>query len=290
VGDFSALKELRIRQIRVTARVCSRLSSEPGVGKILQAIGRSDLCSRVLVGYNKTFSSFEEARRYADRYRLSSHEHPMNVKSHLSFNLRLSDYAVIFHLKCLRDEIRSVLDIGGSAGNLFYCYDKYLHYGPDFSWIVNDVPQNNAAGRRIANERGEPRLLFVDDLAECRRVDAVLISGALHYFDALPPELMSNLNPPPRHVFINRTPVIDGQSAITVQDSVWWPAIAPAKILSREKLLKVMDAANYELVDAWAIPDLRFRIPLHPEASVSSYSGFYFRSRESKVIEFAATA
>ena len=169
------------------------------------------------MGYNKTFSSFEEAQRYADRYRLSSHEHPMNVKSHLSFNLRLSDYAVIFHLKCLRDEIGSVLDIGGSAGNLFYCYDKYLHYGPDFSWIVNDVPQNNAAGRRIANERGEPRLRFVDDLAECRRVDAVLISGALHYFDVLPPELMSNLNPPPRHVFINRTPVIDGQSAITVR-------------------------------------------------------------------------
>ena len=289
---FEVLRKLRIRQIRATAQVCSKLSSKPGIGKVLQSLGRSDLCSRALVGYNKTFPSFEEAQRYADQYGMSSHEHPMNIKTHLDTNLRAkpSDYPVIFHMNCLRGEVRSVLDIGGSAGNLFYRYDKYLHYGSGFTWIVNDVPQNNMEGRRIAGEHGETRLQFVDSLAECQHVDAVLISGALHYFKALPPELMSHIDPPPRHVFINRTPVIDGQSTITIQDSMWWPAIAPARILSRAELMQVMDAANYELIDDWKVPDLRFPIPLHPEVSASAYSGFYFRRRDPQGIHLAATA
>jgi putative methyltransferase (TIGR04325 family) len=182
----------------------------------------------------------------------------------------------------LMGEVKSVLDIGGSVGNLFYCYSRYLRYPPGFTWTVFEVPETVAAGRRLAQEKDERRLRFVDRIEACDSVDAVVISGALHYFEELPPELTRSLRRRPQHVFINRTPVIDGPSAITIQDHEQYFAISPARILSRGLLLQTMTDAGYELVDEWKAHELRLRIPLHPEASVPAYSGFYFRRKESR--------
>lgn len=149
----------------------------------------------------------------------------------------------------LLPEIRSVVDIGGSAGNLFYCYDRYLYFSPEFSWTVNDVPTNNGIGVRIGEEHHERRLHFVDDLADCRPVDMALISGALHYFEALPPVIMRSLKRSPRYVIINRTPVIQGETAITIQDTGFYYAISPARLLSHKALMQSMEDADYEIVD-----------------------------------------
>jgi putative methyltransferase (TIGR04325 family) len=191
----------------------------------------------------------------------------------------LSDYPVLFYIQLCSAEIKSVLDIGGSAGNLFYCYDKNLKFCSDFRWTVNEVPETNRAGQRLAQERGEPRLHFIDNRADCTKVDAVLISGSLHYFEELPPELMQHLDPKPRHVFINRTPVIDGPTVITIQDAGAYYAISPARLLSRATLMQSMERASYDLVDEWTIHDFRFRIPLAPRQSAGFYSGFYFKLR-----------
>ena len=277
-----ACRRLRFRQVRAFSKVFCRLAVLPGMKKVLGTMGKSDLCAKVLVGFNRTFPSFEDANQCALQHGFPSHEHPGNITNHLRLNenARLSDYPVLFHLQNLLGEVKSVLDIGGSAGNLFYCYSKYLQYDAGFTWTVFEVPENVQAGRHIAELKGEKRLRFTDQLHECTNADAVIISGALHYFDPLPPELMGDLGEKPRHVFINRTPVTDGQTAITIQDAGFYFAMSPARILSRKTLLEAMAGANYELKDEWTIPDLRFRIPLSPASSVSAYSGFYFRANE----------
>jgi len=288
MNEISLFTRLRFKQIRLTAKVLDKLCSQRKIAKVLGLLGRSALIDRTLVGFRRTFPSFEAAHRYARKYKVPSHEHGGNVSIHISRTdaVRPSDYPLLFHLQRLfadaNSDVRSVLDIGGSIGNLFYCYSRYLHYPAGFKWTVCEVPQTAVTGRKIAEERGEDRLIFVDRLDACTEADIIVISGALHYFESLPPEMTSHLHRAPRHVFINRTPVIDGPSAITLQDHEQYIAMSPARILSRQTLLECMAAANYELVDQWNAPELRLNIPLHPEASVSSYSGFYFRARKAQ--------
>ncbi len=272
---------LRLRQIRFMTKVFRVVSRERRIGKLLSVLGKSEMCSIALVGFNRVFSSLEEAHRCAKSYGFASHEHPSNVQTHLWLNERArpSDYPVLFHLRAILGERTSILDIGGSAGNLFYCYAKYLSLSDGMEWVVYDVPQNVETGRQIAEKRQERRLHFIDQLSERRHADVVIISGSLHYFEASPPELMRNLDRPPQHVFINRTPVIDGPSAVTIQDAESYVALFPARLTSRGVLLAAMDAANYELADEWMVPELRLVVPFHPEASAPAYSGFYFRLR-----------
>jgi putative methyltransferase (TIGR04325 family) len=280
--EISHFRRLRFKQIRVTASLFGKLSTRPIVGKLVEILGRNDFSSRALVGFRRIFPTFAAARAYASRYGVPSHEHPGNTVMHSEFNQRArsSDYPVLFYMQRYLGEIKSVLDIGGSAGNLFYCYDEYLKFRPDLRWTVNEGAANTRAGQRLAQERGEPRLHFIDNRADCSRADTVLISGSLHYFEELPPDLMRHLDPKPRHVFINRTPVIDGPTVITIQDAGAYYAISPARLLRRSTLIQAMEAANYDLVDEWTIDDLRFRIPLDPKRSAGFYSGFYFKLKE----------
>jgi len=279
--DIGPITRLRYEQIRVFSKTLEKLSFNRGLRKLLASLGRHPRVAHILVGFRRTFGSFEEAQQCTRKYDVPSHEHPANVVTQHTFSehARTSDYPVLFHLESLLGEVKRVLDIGGSAGNLFYCYSRYLPYPKSLRWTVFEVPQNVASGRQIASERGEQRLDFVDKLEQCTDADTVIISGSLHYFEALPPELTRHLERPPKHVFINRTPVIDGPSTVTVQDAGSYYAMSPARILSRSTLLESMAAANYDLVDEWMVPDLKLRIPLDPGSSAPAYSGFYFRAR-----------
>jgi len=282
MNQINPITRMRIRQIRLFAKTVDKLFSGSGRSKLLSILGSNSLVDHSLSGFRRTFPSFEAARREAGRYHLPSHEHPGNIAIHTyrTEEVRPSDYPVLYHLQSLMGEIHSVLDIGGSVGNLFYCYSRFLTYPRDFTWTVFEVPQTAAAGCRLAQQRNEFRLRFVERLEKAGSVDAVVISGALHYFEELPPDLTRPLRRQPRHVFINRTPVTDGPTAITIQDHEQYFAISPARILSRATLLEAMTSAGYELVDEWKAHELHLCVPLHPEASVSAYSGFYFRMRQ----------
>jgi putative methyltransferase (TIGR04325 family) len=282
MNELSPLTRIRFKQIRLFSKTIEKLSSHNGGSKLLSTLGSNPLIDHSLSGFRRTFPSFEEARREALKYRVPSHEHPRNVAIHTyrSEEVRPSDYPVLYHMQRLMGEVKSVLDIGGSVGNLFYCYSRYLKYPPGFTWTVFEVPETVAAGSRLSQQRNEHRLRFVDRIPESDTADVVVISGALHYFEELPPDLTRTLRRQPRHIFINRTPVIDGPTAITIQDHEQYFAISPARILSRATLFEAMTAAGYELVDEWKAHELRLRVPLHPEASVSAYSGFYFRMKQ----------
>jgi putative methyltransferase (TIGR04325 family) len=285
--EMNSFERLRFRQIRLLSKTVVKIARGSRVGGLRRILGKITALDSLLFGYRRTFSSFEEAHRYAAKYNVLSHEHPENIAEHSrrAQFARPSDYPVLFYLQKISREVRSVLDIGGSVGNLFYAYSRYLEFPPSFQWTVYDFPKTISVGRQIAAEKAESRLDFIEKLEDCPAADAIVISGALHYIEVLPPELTACFERQPRHVFINRAPVIDGPSAITLQDHEDRFAISAARILSRQVLLEAMSAANYELVDEWTAPELRLEIPLHPEASVSAYSGFYFRSKDILVEE-----
>ena len=101
-----ACRRLRFRQVRAFSKVFCRLAVLPGMKKILGTVGKSDLCAKVLVGFNRTFPSFEDANQCALQHGFPSHEHPGNITNHLRLNenARLSDYPVLFHLQNLLGE------------------------------------------------------------------------------------------------------------------------------------------------------------------------------------------
>jgi len=290
MSELNSIERLRFQQIRLFSKTVVKVAPSTRASALRSFLGRISPLDDLLFGFRRTFPSFEEAHRYAAKYNVLSHEHPENIAEHASRAqaARPSDYPVLFYLQKLSRDLRSVLDIGGSVGNLYYAYSRYLQFPPDFQWTVFDLPSTVSAGRRIAAARADPKIAFVEKLEDFPAADAVVISGALHYMEVLPTELIAGLKRPPWHIFINRSPVKDGPSAITLQDHEGRYAISAARILSRQVLFESMSAANYELVDEWSAPELRLEIPLHPDASVSAYSGFYFRAKDFLVEEVMA--
>ncbi len=113
---------------------------------------------------------------------------------------RPSDYAALFHIQPLLPSIRTVFDFGGNAGNLFYCYSRYLQLPPDLIWTVYDLPKNRIVGAQIATEKGEKRLRFTGELSEADGVDLFIASGALHYFEQPLPDMIAGLRQLPRYI------------------------------------------------------------------------------------------
>jgi putative methyltransferase (TIGR04325 family) len=108
--------------------------------------------------------------------------------------------------------------------------------------------------------------------------DFLLVSGSLHYFTFNLPEFLSRLEGKPRHVLINRTPLVNAPEAATVQ-SVHGVTVA-CRLLNRRDLIAGMESQGYELRDFWTAPEFSIRLPLDPDYWVRAYSGLYFRARD----------
>jgi putative methyltransferase (TIGR04325 family) len=270
------VQRVRTAQVRVTAGVLVPLSRQKMFAGILQGLGSIGVVERTLVGYRRGFTSRAVADDCVSRQGMASHSHPGAIDLHIGFaeKARPSDYPVLYHLGRLLPEVRRVVDVGGNAGNCFYCYAKYLTLSSDFSWNVFDIDAAVIAGRALAAARGESRLHFWSDLKECGSGDLVLISGALHYLEQMPPELLAGWASKPKHVLVNRCPVTHGEPIYGIQDAGAW--MTSAKVLSRKELLRAMAEAGYGLVDEWPVLELKLEFPLRPQNSVGAYSGFLF--------------
>ncbi|HLJ49055.1 MAG TPA: TIGR04325 family methyltransferase [Bryobacteraceae bacterium] len=271
---------LRIAQIRTAAKLLLLLD-RVDLGRVrLSQVVRAVVPPAVLrasLGYRWVFGSLAEAHSAAKRVRLDGHDHPDNVRKHvaLATQARPSDYPVLFHLANIIGECRSVLDLGGNVGNLFYNYSRYLDFPADLLWTVCDVPEVTTMGSAIAAERGETRLRFDGSFEDMNGADLLLASGCIHYFEQPLAEMIAGARIKPTHVIVNRTPLISGKSTVTVQDAGSY--LVACKLFNKDELVAGMVGLGYEIVDTWEIPELSLRIPSHPELSVTAYSGFYFK-------------
>ena len=270
---------VRLQQIRATAAVFTALSHRPETRPLFSVLrGHSWLRRRLdsLLGFRRTFPSFAEAQAVAARYVPFGHEHPDEVTFHAAIAdvLRESDYPILFLLAPLARELARVFDLGGSVGNLFYAYRSRLAFSPTMEWLVYDLPVIRPIGERLAEKRGEPRIHFVDRIERAADADLFLASGSLHYFERPLHEMLGSLTQLPRYVIINRTPFSRGTDAITVQDNQSF--LVPCKLHSRSTLISGMRSLGYRLEAEWPVHERKLLLPLDPQLSARTYSGFYF--------------
>jgi putative methyltransferase (TIGR04325 family) len=189
----STIRRLRIKQIRLTARLLCAVERLPGGNRLMRRVANWPITAPILnamLGYLRVFDSLPE-RPYAE----GGHQHPDYATLHMSLSEvpRPSDYAALLHMRGMILNRSKIFDRGGNIGNLFYLYDRYLNLPPDCIWRVFDLPVGVESGQNIAANRGENRLRFTRKWEDATGAELLVASGSLHYFDTPLSQMVSEL-------------------------------------------------------------------------------------------------
>jgi putative methyltransferase (TIGR04325 family) len=274
------IRSARIRQIRFCSRWLRRLSNRRGVFPVIRAIRELPLVRELLtavLGYSRPFANLTAAAAAASGYEGGGHYNPnyLKVKIPEAETVRPGDYAALFYIQQFMPHIRSVFDLGGNVGNLFYCYVKYLNFGRDFRWTVLDLPKTIALGRQIATGQNENRLFFTDRLNDADGTNLFMTSGSLQFFEQSLPSMIAGFVNRPPFVLVNREPLTDGPTTATVVDGETYRL--PAMLHNRNSIIQGMVALGYEMLGSWQIPERSLIVPCYPDRSALEYSGMFFR-------------
>jgi|EndMetStandDraft_4_1072995.scaffolds.fasta_scaffold16772_1 putative methyltransferase (TIGR04325 family) len=276
----ASLKRARIRQIQLCSRGLRLVDSVPRTFAVIKWLRRLPVVRTILAamtGYNKPFSSLSNAEAAISGYEGGGHcsvEYLENTAAH-GQRLQLSDYPALFYIRPLLPDIKTVFDLGGGVGSLFYSYSKYIAIPSDLTWTVYDLPKTLEIGDRIARERSERRLRFTDRITDGEGVDLFIGCGSLHYFEMPLPDLLTDLTRKPRYVLVNRTPLVDGPPVATAQDGGTYRLAC--KLHNRLDLIHRFEAIGYELVADWRTSEASVIIPCYPDLSAPNYSGMFFQ-------------
>jgi putative methyltransferase (TIGR04325 family) len=234
----------------------------------------------LLGAFHGVYGSFDEAHRSAPAGRPTGFD-VGGVAEQEILRSRVDrifpyDYPVLFWLRPLLVPGAAVFDYGGHVGVHFYAYGRVLEFPPGLTWTVCELPAVVEAGRALAVEREAPSLRFTGTTAEASGADVLIASGVLQYVESPPlDELLAGLAEPPRHVFLNKLPLTDGEPFITLQHGgIHFPAV---RVCNRDAFIDSIRGVGFELVDAWEDHVHRLTLPFHPERSVPCFSGMYFR-------------
>jgi putative methyltransferase (TIGR04325 family) len=277
-----AWHRLRLGQIRAASMLMRDLNRSDRLVSLLGTIRNRSFAKQLIdlaAGYNRVFPDLPTARLVAAGFSQHGHDTPENGQalSDLMLSTRPSDYPVLHHLGRQQLNGLRVFDLGGTMGNLFYLYGRYLEFPPSLRWTVHDLPGHLTRGRELASARNESRLQFSDDAHGAANHDVLLISGALHYFDFSLPEYLADLRERPRHVLVNRTPLVNAPDAATIQYT--HGIMVACKLLNRADLIAGMSKLGYECADSWSAPEFSIKLPYDPGYWVKEYSGLYFRAK-----------
>lgn len=228
--------------------------------------------------FRGVFKTFAEAQASAPKTKGIGYD---NAASAAMYKERLSrvypgDYPMLFWLRPLLENARTIFDWGGHIGIHYHAYRRYLTYPNGLRWIVSEVPAVVEAGRAYAKEVGAPGLEFTSDLSGYDGADVLLSAGALQYIESpLPWTSLDALKNPPKHLLINKLPLSNLQRFTTLQAT--GRAFHPYWIFGEHELLGEFKQRGYELVDRWDTYEHKAHIPFHPEHSLPHYFGVYLR-------------
>lgn len=228
------------------------------------------ICGWIL-GYRRSFRTLDEAEKAVMPYSKGGHENPVRLE--LSRIAKPSDYAAFYYLRDRMPGIKTIFDMGGSVGNLYYCYKDYLTLGADTIWTVHDLPEYVRLGREMASDRSETNLQFTHDLQDAEGVDLLIVSGSLHYFDEPLSEFVEKIKKRPKYILINRTPLTDGPEFAVVQDAGY--IRVACKLYNRSKLIADFKRLGYGVVGEWQATELRLIVVDRPSSSVGAYTGLW---------------
>lgn len=274
-------QRLRLAQVQVTSFLMRKLVSRRCVESLVARARHWAVARQVfnrLANYNRVFPDLTTAKCAVSRYTHRGHDSPENIKilNRLVANTRPSDYPVLYHLSRLSLDGLRVFDLGGTTGGTFHLYDRHLAFPTNFRWTVGDLPATIKQGRALAHEKNESRLQFSSSNEDASGHDVLLISGTLHYLEDELCDYVARLSSLPRHIFINRTPLVNASNAATVQyvDGV----MVACRLLNRNDLITGMQRIGYRLEDQWQVLEFSIPLPFNPEYWVREYSGLYFKS------------
>ncbi|HLJ17371.1 MAG TPA: TIGR04325 family methyltransferase [Bryobacteraceae bacterium] len=227
--------------------------------------------------FRGVYRSVTEASAAAPASLPTGHDHANLALRHASDigHTWPSDYPILFWLKGTLPESTSVFDLGGSVGNHYYTFQKYLTYPQDLRWVVCEVPAVAQAGRDLVQSTGVEGLHFTVHCEEADGSDIFLASGVLPFIDPPLAELLSRLRRRPKYLLINRAALSGDPAFVTLHNL--GQAVCPYRILNRHEFIRSLEGIGYRLVDSWENPEFSCYIPFHADKTVRAYSGFYFR-------------
>jgi putative methyltransferase (TIGR04325 family) len=267
--------------IDVSKRIGRNAWRVPGLGQILEADYARAFARRPANRFRGVYRTFAEAEAAIPTGHPVGYDHDAMTTMYRNRMDKAcqSDYAVLFWM---REILRAtpaalVLDVGGHVGVSFHGWQKYLDFQPGLRWLVQEVPAVVEAGTELARERGVRGLAFTSDLAAGRGGDVLLAAGSLQYVDLTVPHLLDAVGSRPAHLILNKMPVYDGESFVTVQST--GRAFHPYRIYNATELITSVTALGYELVDDWQNREQHCEIPFTRGKDIDAYTGYYFRRK-----------
>jgi putative methyltransferase (TIGR04325 family) len=234
--------------------------------------------------FRGVYQSFEEAIADAPASKPIGYDQPGLAQEYvatLSRTVEPYDYPMIFWLSRILKEDLHVFDFGGNVGTHFYAYASYLKFPYGLSWTVCDVPAIVAAGQELAARTHESAIRFTTTLSEASGCEVFMASGSAQYLEKPTLQmLLSELQKPPTDLLINRLPLYDGESFVTLQNG--GPAFYPQWVFNRKQYISDLERLDFELVDTWEDCIDSCWIPFHPGKSLRRYRGLYLRRRNAR--------
>lgn len=250
----------------------------PGVGQVLAADYARSFARRPPNRFRGVYATFAEAEASIPPGQRVGYDHEELAGL---YRLRMdkacqSDYAVLFWLRRILDEKPAsfVFDFGGHVGVSYHGWRSYLDYQPGLRWLVEDVPAIVKVGAEVARERPSAGLAFTSDVLDAKGCDVFLAAGSLQYVDESLPAMLQRIGSLPRHLIVNKAPLYDGPTFVTVQST--GRAFHPYRIDNRDEFVNGVLALGYRAVDDWQNREQHCEIPFTRGKDIDAYSGYYF--------------
>ena len=265
-----------MRNLQLSLR--QRMETLPVLRPILERLYEKRFAGDCYAAFRGVFASFAEARASAPQTKpvgfdsiACTHEHSDRRRGVSS-----CDYPVLFWLSRILAPNSRLFDLGGHVGGQFYGFSHYLHYPPDFVWTVLDLPKVIEFGRDLAVQEHADALRFTTSIDDANDADIFMAAGSVQYVESPSlSETLRRIETKPRHLLLNKLPLYDGPSYVTLQNSGF--GFNPLHVFNRECFIASLVSLGYELVDSWNDESRTGYIPFHPDRCFRSHSGLYFR-------------
>ena len=185
-----------------------------------------------------------------------------------------SDYPALFWLSRAMNAQGTVLELGGSVGYSYFGFRRFFEYPDGLRWTIVELPGAVRLGLKIAAQRHETALTFVESVARDFKASIYLTSGTLQYMPETLSSLLGQLDYLPDHVIVNRVPVTPDDSFWTIQNV--GVNELPYKVSNREQFVQSVTELGYEMVDSWRT-GRQLVVPFSNKQDADEYCGFYFR-------------
>ena len=265
-----------VRIIDLGKRMSRNVWRLPVVGQVLEADYERAFARMPSNRFRGVYDSFAEAAASVPPGVRVGYDHVelAGLYRHRMDKANQSDYAVLFWLKGILDERSFVFDFGGHVGVAYHAWRGYLDFRPGLRWLVHDMPAIVKVGAELALERPSPGLAFTSELGDARGCTVLLAAGSLQYVDESLPALLARIGTLPRHLIVNKMPIYDGDSFVTVQST--GRAFHPYRIYNRAAFVAEVTALGYRVVDSWCNREQHCEIPFTRGRDIDAYSGLYF--------------